>query len=53
MNASRRQAEQYIAGRYRLACDQPGFLSHADSKPSHIIFAIRIKTGHLGRLAAD
>ena len=53
MNAGRRQTEQYITGRNRLACDQAGFLSHADSKPSHIIFAIRIKAGHLGRLAAN
>ena len=33
MNAGRRQAEQYITGRNRLAGDQAGFLGHADSKP--------------------
>lgn len=54
MQAARFDADDHVAALDGfLTVEHAGFFHHADDGAAHVVFALLVKTGHLGRLAAD
>src|SRR5262245_45656257 len=49
----RRQPDHYVALRDARAVDDPVAVDHADDEAREVVFAVGVKSGHLGRLAPE